>query len=123
MHSSHSLAMCDFRLTVTGYQSTCSSWLQSTGLLTLALCHFPGTGEEQEEKVEYLVSLGLAQETVADIIGRWPQLLRLSLRKNIIPVIKYLESAWIAFRPEQIVELLNKYPQVSRRPQCFARSF
>ncbi|GAQ88129.1 Mitochondrial transcription termination factor family protein [Klebsormidium nitens] len=89
-------------------------YLESIGVDVDAidLSTVPGTGEEQEEKVDYLVSLGLAQETVADIIGRWPQLLRLSLRKNIIPVIKYLECAWIAFRPEQIVELLGKYPQI-----------
>lgn len=77
----------------------------------------PGTGEEQEEKVEYLKALGLEQEDIADIIHRWPQLLRLSLRKNIKPVVKYLESNWIAFKQEQMVTLLNKYPQV-RRPFC-----
>jgi hypothetical protein len=90
-------------------------WLACTEAPSIVLS--PGTGEEQEEKVEYLKALGLKQEDIADIIHRWPQLLRLSLRKNIKPVVKYLESNWIAFKQEQMVTLLNKYPQ-ARLPFC-----
>ncbi|KAJ6297348.1 hypothetical protein OIU78_022980 [Salix suchowensis] len=59
-----------------------------------------------KERVEFLQRLGL---TIDDING-YPMMLGYSVRKNIIPVLGYLEK--IGISRSKLGELVKNYPQV-----------
>lgn len=66
----------------------------------------PSTVDVMRERVEFLQKLGLT----VDDINNYPLMLGCSVRKNIIPVLGYLEKIGIA-RPK-LGEFVKNYPQV-----------
>ncbi|KAE9613886.1 putative transcription regulator mTERF family [Lupinus albus] len=66
----------------------------------------PSTVEVMRERVEFLMKLGLT----VDDINEYPLMLGCSVRKNIIPVLGYLEK--IGIPRSKLGEFINSYPQV-----------
>ncbi|KAK4285695.1 hypothetical protein QN277_002358 [Acacia crassicarpa] len=66
----------------------------------------PSTVEVMRERVEFLQKLGLT----VDDINEYPLMLGCSVRKNIIPVLGYLEK--IGIPRSKLGEFIKSYPQV-----------
>lgn len=83
-------------------------YLKSLGIIPDELEHLelPSTVEVMRERVEFLQKLGLT----IDDINEFPLMLGCSVRKNIIPVLGYLEKIGIP-RPK-LGEFIKNYPQV-----------
>ncbi|KAB5512665.1 hypothetical protein DKX38_029693 [Salix brachista] len=83
-------------------------YLKSLGIIPdeLESLELPSTVEVMKERVEFLQRLGL---TIDDING-YPMMLGYSVRKNIIPVLGYLEK--IGISRSKLGELVKNYPQV-----------
>lgn len=83
-------------------------YLKSVGIVPdeLETLELPTTVEVMRERVEFLQKLGLT----IDDINEYPLMLGCSVRKNIIPVLGYLEKVGIQ-RPK-LGEFIKNYPQV-----------
>ncbi|KAJ8774194.1 hypothetical protein K2173_009625 [Erythroxylum novogranatense] len=83
-------------------------YLKSLGIVPdeLERLELPSTVEVMKERVEFLQRLGLT----IDDINEFPLMLSCSVRKNVIPVLGYLEKIGIS-RPK-IGEFVKSYPQV-----------
>ncbi|CAI9787032.1 unnamed protein product [Fraxinus pennsylvanica] len=82
-------------------------YLKTIGILTDELedLELPSTVEVMRERVEFLQKLGLS----IDDINEYPLMLGCSVRKNIIPVLGYLEK--IGILRARMGEFLKNYPQ------------
>ncbi|KAJ4846087.1 Transcription termination factor mterf4, chloroplastic [Turnera subulata] len=83
-------------------------YLKSLGIIPdeLESLELPSTVEVMRERVEFLQRLGLT----IDDINEYPLMLGCSVRKNMIPVLGYLEKIGIS-RPK-LGEFVKNYPQV-----------
>lgn len=83
-------------------------FLKSIGIIPdeLESLELPSTVEVMRERVEFLQKLGLT----IDDINEYPLMLGCSVRKNMIPVLGYLEKIGIG-RPK-LSEFIKNYPQV-----------
>lgn len=83
-------------------------YLKSLGIIPDELedLELPSTVEVMKGRVEFLQKIGLT----IDDINEYPLMLGCSVRKNIIPVLGYLEKIGIS-RPK-LGEFVKKYPQV-----------
>ncbi|KAG0460645.1 hypothetical protein HPP92_020942 [Vanilla planifolia] len=85
-----------------------SDYLKSIGVVPdeLEQVELPTTVEVMRERVEFLQRLGIS----IDDMNEYPLLLACSVRKNMIPVLGYLEK--IGFRRPKLGEFVRNYPQV-----------
>ncbi|XP_077249975.1 mitochondrial transcription termination factor family protein isoform X2 [Tasmannia lanceolata] len=83
-------------------------YLKSLGIIPDELQHLelPSTIEVMKERVEFLQKLGLT----IDDMNEYPLILGCSMRKNIIPVLGYLEK--IGIQRSKLGEFVKNYPQV-----------
>ncbi|KAF6175701.1 hypothetical protein GIB67_022703 [Kingdonia uniflora] len=83
-------------------------FLKSLGIIPDELEHLelPTTIEVMRERVEFLQKIGLT----IDDINEYPLLLGCSVRKNMIPVLGYLEK--IGIQRAKLGEFVKSYPQV-----------
>ncbi|KAF9590736.1 hypothetical protein IFM89_038037 [Coptis chinensis] len=83
-------------------------YLKNLGIVPDELEHLelPSTVEIMKERVEFLQKIGLT----IDDINQYPLMLGCSVRKNIIPVLGYLEK--IGIRRSSMGEFVKNYPQV-----------
>uniref|UniRef100_A0A2P2PIN7 Transcription termination factor MTERF4, chloroplastic n=1 Tax=Rhizophora mucronata TaxID=61149 RepID=A0A2P2PIN7_RHIMU len=83
-------------------------YLKSLGIIPdeLESLEVPSTVEVMRERVEFLQRLGLT----IDDINEYPLILGCSLRKNMIPVLGYLEK--IGISRSKLGEFVKNYPQV-----------
>ncbi|XP_059301702.1 transcription termination factor MTERF4, chloroplastic-like [Lycium ferocissimum] len=82
-------------------------YLKSIGIIPDELEHLelPSTLEIMRERVEFLQKLGLT----IDDINEYPLMLGYSVRKNVIPVLAYLER--IGIERSRLGEFVKVYPQ------------
>ncbi|XP_076924270.1 transcription termination factor MTERF4, chloroplastic-like [Bidens hawaiensis] len=85
-----------------------SDYLKSIGIIPdeLEEVELPSTIDVMRERVEFLQKLGLT----IDDINEYPLMLGCSVRKNIIPVLGYLEK--VGIQRSKMGEFVKKYPQV-----------
>ena len=83
-------------------------YLKSLGIVTdeLESLELPSTVEVMRERVEFLQRLGLS----IDDLNEYPLMLGCSVRKNMIPVLGYLEK--IGIQRSKLGEFVKNYPQV-----------
>lgn len=83
-------------------------FLKSLGIVPdeLENLELPSTIEVMRERVEFLQKLGLS----IDDINEYPLMLGCSVRKNMIPVLGYLEK--IGIQRSKLGEFVKNYPQV-----------
>eukprot|EP01018_Ginkgo_biloba_P003746 Gb_08960 [translate_table: standard] len=83
-------------------------YLRSVGIVPDELEHLelPSTVDVMKERVEFLQKIGLS----IDDINEYPLMLGCSVRKNIVPVLGYLDK--LGIRKPDLPILLKKYPQV-----------
>ncbi|PON45895.1 Mitochodrial transcription termination factor [Parasponia andersonii] len=83
-------------------------YLKSLGIVTdeLESLELPSTVEVMRERVEFLQRLGLS----IDDINEYPLMLGCSVRKNLIPVLGYMEK--IGIQKSKLGEFVKNYPQV-----------
>lgn len=83
-------------------------YLKSLGIIPdeLENLELPSTVEVMSERVEFLQKLGLT----IDDFNEYPLMLGCSVRKNIIPVLGYLEK--IGIPKSKLGEFIKNYPQV-----------
>ncbi|XP_009772551.1 transcription termination factor MTERF4, chloroplastic [Nicotiana tabacum] len=82
-------------------------YLKSIGIIPdeLEELELPSTVEVMRERVEFLQKIGLT----VDDINEYPLMLGCSVRKNIIPVLTYLEK--IGIQKSRLGEFVKNYPQ------------
>nr|GEZ47171.1 transcription termination factor MTERF4, chloroplastic [Tanacetum cinerariifolium] len=85
-----------------------SDYLKSIGIIPdeLEELELPSTVEVMRERVEFLQKIGLT----IDDINEYPLMLGCSVRKNVIPVLGYLEKVGVP--RGKMGEFVKKYPQV-----------
>lgn len=85
-----------------------SDYLKSLGVLPdeLSSIELPSTVDVMRERLQFLQKLGLS----IDDINAYPLILGCSLRKNVIPVLSYLEKLGLP-RP-RLADFVRSYPQV-----------
>ncbi|KAL5843595.1 hypothetical protein ACOSQ4_009553 [Xanthoceras sorbifolium] len=83
-------------------------YLKSLGIIPdeLESLELPSTVEVMEGRVSFLQRLGLT----IDDINEYPLMLGCSMRKNMIPVLSYLEK--IGIQKSKLGEFVKNYPQV-----------
>ncbi|KAJ0085495.1 hypothetical protein Patl1_07893 [Pistacia atlantica] len=83
-------------------------YLKNLGIIPDELegLELPSTVEVMEERVVFLQKLGLT----VDDINEYPLMLGCSMRKNMIPVLGYLEK--IGIQKSKLGEFVKNYPQV-----------
>ncbi|GAB2293118.1 Transcription termination factor mterf4, chloroplastic [Dionaea muscipula] len=83
-------------------------YLKGLGIITdeLEVVELPSTVDVMRERVEFLQKLGLT----IDDINEYPLMLGCSVRKNVIPVLGYLEK--IGIPRQKMGEFIKNYPQV-----------
>ncbi|KAF3796297.1 Transcription termination factor 3 [Nymphaea thermarum] len=83
-------------------------YLKSIGVVPdeLERVELPSTVEVMQERVEFLMRIGLN----IDDMNAFPLMLGCSMRKNMIPVLGYLEK--IGFHRSKLGEFVKSYPQV-----------
>ncbi|KAL6219556.1 hypothetical protein ACLB2K_007315 [Fragaria x ananassa] len=83
-------------------------YLKSLGIVPdeLENLELPSTVEVMRERVEFLHKLGLS----IDDINEYPLMLGCSVRKNMVPVLAYLEK--IGIQRSKLGEFVKNYPQV-----------
>ncbi|CAH1416180.1 unnamed protein product [Lactuca virosa] len=83
-------------------------YLKSIGIIPdeLENLELPSTIEVMRERVEFLQKIGLT----IDDFNEYPLMLGCSVRKNIIPVLGYLEK--VGIQRSRMGEFVKKYPQV-----------
>ncbi|KAK6775604.1 hypothetical protein RDI58_026605 [Solanum bulbocastanum] len=84
-----------------------SDYLKSIGIIPdeLEELELPSTVEVMRERVEFLQKIGLT----VDDMNEFPLMLGCSVRKNIIPVLTYLEK--IGLQRSKLHEFIKIYPQ------------
>lgn len=85
-----------------------SDYLKSIGVVPDELEHLelPSSVEVMRERVDFLHRLGLS----VDDFNSYPLILACSVRKNMIPVLSYLEKLGIP--RSRLADFLRRYPQV-----------
>jgi len=85
-----------------------TDYLKSLGIIPDEIEHLelPSTVDVMRERVEFLQKLGL---TITDI-NEYPLMLGCSVRKNMIPVLGYLEK--VGVQRSKMGEFIKNYPQV-----------
>lgn len=85
-----------------------SDYLKSLGIIPdeLESLELPSTVEVMEQRVSFLQKLGLT----IDDFNEYPLMLGCSVRKNLIPVLSYLEK--IGIQKSKLGEFVRSYPQV-----------
>lgn len=85
-----------------------AEYLESVGVDTTSLDELglPASLEIVRERVEFLLKIGLTVEDIND----YPLMLGYSVKRNLIPVLSYLESLGVT--PKSLPILVRKYPQV-----------
>ncbi|XP_073011058.1 transcription termination factor MTERF4, chloroplastic [Typha latifolia] len=85
-----------------------SDYLKSIGVVPdeLEVVELPSTVDVMRERVDFLLRLGLS----VDDLNAYPLALACSLRKNIIPVLAYLEKVGVP--RGKLAEFIRSYPQV-----------
>ncbi|KAI4389114.1 hypothetical protein MLD38_001376 [Melastoma candidum] len=85
-----------------------SDYLKGIGIVPdeLEPLELPSTVDIMRERVEFLQKLGLT----VDDINEYPLMLGCSVRKNLIPVLGYLEK--IGIQRSRLGEFVRNYPQV-----------
>ncbi|XP_050367128.1 transcription termination factor MTERF4, chloroplastic [Argentina anserina] len=83
-------------------------YLKSLGIVPdeLESLELPSTVEVMRERVEFLQKIGLS----IDDINEYPLMLGCSVRKNMVPVLAYLEK--IGIQRSKLGEFVKNYPQV-----------
>ncbi|KAI9201293.1 hypothetical protein LWI28_021165 [Acer negundo] len=83
-------------------------YLKGLGIIPdeLENLELPSTVEVMEQRVSFLQKLGLT----VDDINEYPLMLGCSMRKNMIPVLSYLEK--IGIQKSKLGEFVKNYPQV-----------
>ncbi|PIA53643.1 hypothetical protein AQUCO_00900307v1 [Aquilegia coerulea] len=83
-------------------------YLKNLGIIPDELEHLelPSTVEVMKERVEFLQKIGIT----IDDMNEYPLMLGCSVRKNIIPVLGYLEK--IGIQRSKMGEFIRNYPQV-----------
>lgn len=83
-------------------------YLRSKGIDTTELedVELPSSIEVMQERLEFLTKIGLSMET----INSYPLMVTCSIKKNLIPVLDYLEQ--LGFRSRDLPSFLEKYPMV-----------
>ncbi|KAJ8621733.1 hypothetical protein MRB53_030262 [Persea americana] len=83
-------------------------YLKNLGIIPdeLEYLELPSTVEVMKERVEFLQKLGLT----IDDMNEYPLMLGCSVRKNMIPVLGYLEK--IGIQRSKLGEFVKNYPQV-----------
>lgn len=83
-------------------------YLKSIGIIPdeLENLELPSTVDVMRERVEFLQKIGLT----IDDFNEYPLMLGCSVRKNIIPVLGYLEK--VGIQRSRMGEFVKKYPQV-----------
>lgn len=83
-------------------------YLKSIGIVPdeLEQLELPSTVEVMRERVEFLQKIGLT----VDDINEYPLMLGCSVRKNIIPVLGYLEK--VGIQRQKLGEFIKNYPHV-----------
>lgn len=83
-------------------------YLRSTGIVPDELEHLelPSTVDVMKERVEFLQRLGLT----IDDINHYPLMLGCSVKKNMVPVLDYLNK--LGFQKQELPGFLKKHPQV-----------
>ena len=84
-------------------------YLESQGITNteeLKGIELPNTVEVMEERVSFLKKLGLTIEA----INNYPLMVTCSIKKNLIPVLDYLEN--LGFRSRDLPSFLERYPMV-----------
>lgn len=83
-------------------------FLKSEGIDTSELCdvELPTSVEVMQERLDFLRKLGLSIET----INSYPLMVTCSIRKNLVPVLDYLER--LGIRSSELPALLEVYPMV-----------
>ncbi|KAG0585706.1 hypothetical protein KC19_2G031400 [Ceratodon purpureus] len=85
-----------------------AKYLETVGVDTTSLDELglPASLEIVRERVEFLQKIGLTVEDIND----YPLILGYSVKRNLIPVLSYLESLGVT--PKSLPILVRKYPQV-----------
>ncbi|CAA6664454.1 unnamed protein product [Spirodela intermedia] len=85
-----------------------SDYLRSLGIVPdeLEPLELPSTVEVMRERIEFLQKLGLS----IDDMNEYPLMLGCSVRKNIVPVLGYLEK--IGVPRSKMADFIRSYPQV-----------
>lgn len=85
-----------------------SDYLRSLGIVPdeLEPLELPSTVEVMRERIEFLQKLGLS----VDDMNEYPLMLGCSVRKNIVPVLGYLEK--IGVPRSKMADFIRSYPQV-----------
>jgi hypothetical protein len=83
-------------------------YLRSIGIVPDELEHLelPSTVDVMKERVDFLQRLGLT----IDDINQYPLMLGCSVRKNMVPVLDYLNK--LGFQKQELPSFLRKHPQV-----------
>lgn len=84
-----------------------SDYLKTIGIVPDELqdLELPSTVDVMRERVEFLQKIGLT----VDDINEYPLMLACSVRKNVIPVLGYLEK--IGIQRSRLAEFVKNYPQ------------
>ncbi|KAI5083647.1 hypothetical protein GOP47_0003390 [Adiantum capillus-veneris] len=83
-------------------------FLEKEGIDTTELhdVELPNTIEVMQERLDFLMKLGLSLEA----INSYPLMVTCSIKKNLIPVLDYLER--LGLRSRELPQFLEKYPMV-----------
>ncbi|MCO5579571.1 hypothetical protein L7F22_033428 [Adiantum nelumboides] len=83
-------------------------FLEEEGINTTELydVELPNTVEVMQERLDFLKKLGLSME----VINSYPLMVTCSIKKNIIPVLDYLEQ--LGLRSRDLPNFLEKYPMI-----------
>ncbi|MCO5579142.1 hypothetical protein L7F22_032994 [Adiantum nelumboides] len=83
-------------------------FLEEEGIDTTELydVELPNTVEVMQERLDFLKKLGLSME----VINSYPLMVTCSIKKNIIPVLDYLEQ--LGLRSRDLPNFLEKYPMI-----------
>ncbi|KAH9311609.1 hypothetical protein KI387_026644 [Taxus chinensis] len=89
-------------------KQTVLNYLKSAGFETEELeeLELPLTVDVMKERVQFLQKLGLT----IDDINEYPLMLACSVKKNMVPVLDYLQK--VGVRKSALTDMLRRYPQV-----------
>ncbi|EEF28093.1 conserved hypothetical protein [Ricinus communis] len=89
-------------------------YLNNLGIIPdeLENLELPSTVEVMKERVEFLQKLGLT----IDDFNEYPLMLGCSVRKNIIPVLGYLEKIVLELGRKHFLSVIAQYPQILGLP-------
>ncbi|KAH7422109.1 hypothetical protein KP509_13G090900 [Ceratopteris richardii] len=83
-------------------------FLEKEGIDTSELhdVELPNTIEVMQERIDFLKKLGLS----LDVINSYPLMVTCSIKKNLVPVLDYLEQ--LGLRSKDLPKFVEKYPMV-----------